>query len=226
MRTIGERIKTLRVLYWITQFEFARRVGVSRRQVSYWEAGEDTPSADRIPRICEVMGVSPTWLLTGYKLKDVYDASRADKNRAAHEKRGLQLQARLLHRLPSASDLEKDAQVEWVDVLPDDAGSLIVRINNDSMAPTFCSGDQIFFRTVQIVLPAPLPEMAKLHDRHVAATVNGESTLWHLEVAPESKTRCTTRLLPIRGKSAAAHTVRHDDKVGIHGVAYKCVRAL
>jgi transcriptional regulator with XRE-family HTH domain len=42
---LGRRIKARRLLCWMSQEEFATRVGVSRRQVVYWEADTDAPSA-------------------------------------------------------------------------------------------------------------------------------------------------------------------------------------
>lgn len=59
--SLGKRIKMRRVLSWFSQEEFARKVGVSRRQVAYWEADKDAPSAQSLARICQVLAISADW---------------------------------------------------------------------------------------------------------------------------------------------------------------------
>lgn len=49
----------------ITQFEFAKRTGISQSTVSDWRRKGTNPSADKIMIICDVLGVTPYDLLLG-----------------------------------------------------------------------------------------------------------------------------------------------------------------
>src|SRR5260221_10193487 len=85
MLSLGQRIKARRVLCWMSQEEFALSAGVSRRQVAYWESDSDTPSAERIPDICNALRISADWLLTGKGwLKDVHDSKFYAERKEQH----------------------------------------------------------------------------------------------------------------------------------------------
>ena len=52
----GEIVKALRTSAGISQFEMARRVGVSTQSICNWEKGHNCPTADHLLTICNVMG--------------------------------------------------------------------------------------------------------------------------------------------------------------------------
>jgi len=62
---ISDRIQQARREARLTQSALASLAGVGRRQVAYWEAGDDAPSAERLPHLAKALGVSTDWLLTG-----------------------------------------------------------------------------------------------------------------------------------------------------------------
>lgn len=49
----------------MSQIEFSKRTGISQSTISDWRRKGTNPSADKIMKICEVLAVSPTELLTG-----------------------------------------------------------------------------------------------------------------------------------------------------------------
>ncbi len=51
-------IKTLRIARGLTQFELAKKMGVSQATVGMWETGERTPRSSKIPKLAEVLGCS------------------------------------------------------------------------------------------------------------------------------------------------------------------------
>ena len=61
---VGRRIRELRGFY-ITQAEFARRIGVSQGHLSYIERGGKEIGAEILLRISREFGKSIEWLLTG-----------------------------------------------------------------------------------------------------------------------------------------------------------------
>lgn len=223
MMTIGQRIRTLRVLYWMSQEKFAQQVGVSRRQVAYWEHGDDIPSADRVPLISAVLNVTPEWLLSGKKLSDVYDSRIAQRNRAHFQP----LRAPLIHQISQLEDFNAANQDgEWIEALAEDQGAVVVQLPDTSLVPYFNAGDQIFFMPVNLDFPAPLIEYAMLNGRHVAASLNGEHDIYGLNVESSSPQSFDVHLTTLRGRKAQRRTVRKTDALKLHAVAYKCVRAL
>jgi len=61
---IGRRIRELRGFY-ITQAEFARKIGVSQGHLSHIERGETEMGAEILLKISREFGKSIEWLLTG-----------------------------------------------------------------------------------------------------------------------------------------------------------------
>lgn len=58
---IFERIKELK----ITQKEFAKKTGIAQSTISEWKSKRTNPTAEKIMIICQVLQVSPEWLLSG-----------------------------------------------------------------------------------------------------------------------------------------------------------------
>lgn len=52
------KLKQLREKNKLTQYTFAERLGVKQSTVSMWENGENIPTADKLPRIAELLHCS------------------------------------------------------------------------------------------------------------------------------------------------------------------------
>ncbi len=63
--TLGGRISRTRDELNLSTAELARRLGVRSSTVHDWETDRSEPRANRITMLAGVLGVSPTWLLTG-----------------------------------------------------------------------------------------------------------------------------------------------------------------
>lgn len=59
----GARLKQSRTDSEFTQADVAWAVGVSVKQVSFWECGKASPRAAVLPALANVLGVSVDWLL-------------------------------------------------------------------------------------------------------------------------------------------------------------------
>ncbi|MCR9134557.1 MAG: helix-turn-helix domain-containing protein [Alphaproteobacteria bacterium] len=64
--TMGGRISRAREDMHITSSQLARRLGVKSNTVRDWENDRAEPRANRVVMLAGVLGVSPTWLLTGF----------------------------------------------------------------------------------------------------------------------------------------------------------------
>jgi transcriptional regulator with XRE-family HTH domain len=69
---VGQRIRELRGFY-ITQAEFARRIGVSQGHLSHIERGETEMGAEILLKISREFGKSIEWLLTGEDQKSALE---------------------------------------------------------------------------------------------------------------------------------------------------------
>lgn len=49
----------------ISQAAFARQIEVSPQAVSAWFSGRNRPGVEEVARMCQVLRVSPSWLITG-----------------------------------------------------------------------------------------------------------------------------------------------------------------
>lgn len=67
-KAVGQRIRELRGFY-VTQEEFARRIGISQSHLSTLEHGDAEPGAETMLRIGREFGKSIEWLLTGSERK-------------------------------------------------------------------------------------------------------------------------------------------------------------
>jgi len=63
-KRVGRRIRELRG-YYVTQEEFARRIGVSQSYLSIMEHGQKEIGAEILLKISREFGKSLEWLLTG-----------------------------------------------------------------------------------------------------------------------------------------------------------------
>jgi len=60
---IGERIRIMRVIRGLSQKELAEKLGKSPNVITHWEKGRNKPDAETIERICEILTVSPNYLM-------------------------------------------------------------------------------------------------------------------------------------------------------------------
>ena len=60
---ISERIYQYLEEKGMSQYEFAKKTGISQSTVSDWRRKGTNPSADKIMIICDVLGISPYELL-------------------------------------------------------------------------------------------------------------------------------------------------------------------
>ena len=63
--SIGQRIKLARESAGLKQSDLADRAGTQWQQVSRWERDQATPRAKAVRALCDALGVSPQWLLSG-----------------------------------------------------------------------------------------------------------------------------------------------------------------
>lgn len=62
---VGARIIEAREAHDLSTAQLARRLGVKTRTLTGWEHGVSEPRANRLTMLAGLLGVSPTWLLTG-----------------------------------------------------------------------------------------------------------------------------------------------------------------
>ena len=70
--TISERIFERLNEMHLSQKNFSEKTGIRQSTISEWKAKRTNPSSDKIMIICEVLEVSPEWLLSGAETKGTY----------------------------------------------------------------------------------------------------------------------------------------------------------
>lgn len=65
MKTMGTRLKELRMSAGYTGEEVGRMLQVSKSAISMWEKDLRSPSADLIERFADIYGVSTDYIITG-----------------------------------------------------------------------------------------------------------------------------------------------------------------
>lgn len=79
---ISERIFMILEKRYMSQSEFAKKVGLAPSTISDWKTKKTNPSADKIMDICRVLEVTPEELLTGKCIEEEQageDSEREDK---------------------------------------------------------------------------------------------------------------------------------------------------
>jgi transcriptional regulator with XRE-family HTH domain len=75
-KTLGDRIRQVRLRYGMSQAELARRIGISSTALNQIESGKTPdPGVSRIVGIASVLGVSTDYLLLGRKGDDEDEVS-------------------------------------------------------------------------------------------------------------------------------------------------------
>lgn len=174
MKNIGERIRAARLAKNLKQEELADLVGAKYRSVSTWEVGSAKPDCLTLLRICEVLNVSPDYVLgyssenpnpsemvmiRKYRLIDDLGKQAVEAVLNIEHERTLLSQpkkqkARLLKvdffgyaaSAGTGNFLETETPDEiWVKESPKaEAADFVIPIAGDSMEPTFHSGDKVF----------------------------------------------------------------------------------
>lgn len=63
--TIGGRISRARDASGLTLTEISSQAGVRKETVAQWERDRSEPRANKLVMLAGILGVSPTWLMTG-----------------------------------------------------------------------------------------------------------------------------------------------------------------
>ena len=63
--TIGERVLSKIAEFKMSQKEFSEKTGIPQSTISEWRRKGTNPSSDKIMIICNVLNVTPEWLLSG-----------------------------------------------------------------------------------------------------------------------------------------------------------------
>ena len=82
MKTLNERIKTLRKEKGLTQSQLADKLGVTDKAVSKWEVGEANPDIELLAKLAEIFDVTIDYLLTG-KIEEKISIDDMDEEKRA-----------------------------------------------------------------------------------------------------------------------------------------------
>lgn len=63
--TISEKIFAVLRERGMSQKEFSEMTGISQSTISEWKSKRTNPTSEKIMSICQVLGVTPEWLLSG-----------------------------------------------------------------------------------------------------------------------------------------------------------------
>lgn len=87
MTTFGERLRSMRTEAGITQKELSELVGCVPQAISQYERGEYVPRNEEIRKsLCDVLGVTETWLFSGTGEKTVKEREAVIAENIAREK--------------------------------------------------------------------------------------------------------------------------------------------
>jgi transcriptional regulator with XRE-family HTH domain len=63
VKQMGPRLRNAREAMNLSRQEMARLLGVTESAIGAYECGRNAPNADRLCRVCRMLGVSPNHLL-------------------------------------------------------------------------------------------------------------------------------------------------------------------
>jgi len=79
--SVGRRIAARRAALDLRQEDLARKVGVTRPTISYWETGNVKDMKGRnLLKLCAALGVTDDWLLFGDHQEQIHEAPPAYSN--------------------------------------------------------------------------------------------------------------------------------------------------
>lgn len=109
MSDISKRLKEERIRGKLSQEEFGRRCGVSKRTVFDWEAGKTSPTLLQISALAED-GVDPIYVLTGIRQQQVKEEACSGGAQQGATGEGISNEERvLLENFRSLSEEDKRA---------------------------------------------------------------------------------------------------------------------
>lgn len=136
---LGERIKELRIKKQLSQDELAKRVGFSGRSViSKIESNDRGVRADYLVRIAQVLGTTPTYLLTGYNEK-IHKVENAVRIRVVGD---------VAAGIP-IEEIDENDPDSWEEIpqsMAKQGDFFGLRLKGDSMAPRMNEGDVVIVR--------------------------------------------------------------------------------
>lgn len=74
LKEMGQRIMVRRKALRMTQEELAEKLGVSTQMISNLELGKKAIRPENLARVCDVLGLSADFVLTGTNTKTTVDA--------------------------------------------------------------------------------------------------------------------------------------------------------
>ena len=74
LKTMGRRSRVRRKAQRMTQEELAEKLGVSTQMISNLELGKKAIRPENLARVCDVLGLSADFVLTGTNTKTAVDA--------------------------------------------------------------------------------------------------------------------------------------------------------
>lgn len=165
---LGQRIRYFRMKAGIQQQDLASAIGLAKASVCAWESGKTSPDVVHIPKICDVLRITPSQL---YRRTDVFTQQEIDLVHDIRKLSGIEMNAvrTLIESLLEAKRLRhyqvpqlircKIAQAtvaagigdfaDWGNDLDDvylhdnalaQKTDLVFKVNGDSMEPTFPNG--------------------------------------------------------------------------------------
>lgn len=71
--TISDRVFEKLAKSGMTQKKFSEETGINQSTISEWKKNHTNPTSDKIMSICNVLDVSPEWLLSAYGVRPQCD---------------------------------------------------------------------------------------------------------------------------------------------------------
>lgn len=116
MKTIGARLKELRLKHNYTGEEIGRKLQVSKSAISMWEKDLRSPSADLIEKFATIYGVSTDYIITGKEYASTKDGYYRDPEAAEYaEYLRTRPEAKLL--FSASRDMSKEDMKEVVNYI-------------------------------------------------------------------------------------------------------------
>lgn len=143
--TIGNKIKTLRKQYNMTQDELGAKITATKSMISLWENGRRKVDTTNLQRIANVFNVTTDYLLGR---NSTTNELKAEINYAIPLSRGVRIPVlgSIVAGIPNTAVTEYD---EWIEISHSMAirgEYFALRIKGDSMEPTLFDSDIVVIR--------------------------------------------------------------------------------
>lgn len=157
-----EILKKRRTELKISQIDIARKLGITRQSYFYWENGKTRPNGKNTEKLAEILGVSPTYFESEYKIVETYlhlnSANREKVEEYAEELLSIQEESKVVqfYSIKVIDDIELSAglgesiyeEADTVEVFSDTdyQYDIATWIKGDSMEPVYLSGEVALIR--------------------------------------------------------------------------------